>query len=399
MTDRWIRGPIGPGAERRVTRANCRTVLVMVPTMAAGNRVADVLSLLSGDHRIQTLYTVPDTNESWHGTAESAAAGGGLVIPWHQALNHRFDLVLSASYTGLCEVRGKILVLPHGASSLMSRKYSRNAGRPAVPHIGLSRETLTFRGRLVPAALALPHDAELHRLRESCPEALPVAVVAGDICHDRMVAGLPRRAEYRCALGVAEHQKLVTVSSTWSTESAFGMHPNLCRQLVTEAAKGDYKVALVLHPGVWAVHGRWQVMTWLSDCVENGLLVIPPEEGWRATVIASDYVIGDHGSTTQYAAAIGKQVLLAAYPENSIRAGSLADAVAATAPRVDHSRPILPQLPQAKPASGEIARLLTSRPGQAATILRRTIYRLLDLGEPARAAYPIALPLPAPMMP
>lgn len=52
MSERWIRGPIGQDAELRVTRAGCRTVLVVIPTMAAGTRLRDLQPLLQGDHRV-----------------------------------------------------------------------------------------------------------------------------------------------------------------------------------------------------------------------------------------------------------------------------------------------------------------------------------------------------------
>jgi hypothetical protein len=393
MSDGWVRGPIGLDAERRVTRADCRTVLVVIPTMTAGARLADLLALLRGDHRIQTLYTVPEAPDTWHGTAEFVAAGGALTIPWHQAVNHRFDLVLAASHVGLRQVRGRILVVPHGASSLMSGKYSHGAGRGA-PHSGLARETLMVQGRVIPAALGLTHNNELRALRRSCPEALPAAVVAGDICYDRMVASVPSRDSYRRSLGIPGHQKLITVSSTWLTESTFGRHPDLCRRLLAELPRSGHRVALVLHPNVWAVHGRWQVTAWLADCLQDGLLLIPPEEGWRATMVASDLVIGDHGSTTQYAAALGTPVALAAYPERTIRTGSIADRIAKVAPHMDMTRPLLPQLSSVRSIDRQIATLLTSKPGQAAPILRQTIYRLLELSEPDGQALLPPVPLP-----
>jgi hypothetical protein len=396
MLERWIRGPIGLGSERLVTRADCRTVLVVIPTMTAGTRLRDLVTLVQGDHRIQTLYTVPDSPDPLHGTAEFAAAGGGLVIPWHQAVNHGFDLVLAASPTGLDQVRGRILVIPHGAGNLMSRKYNRDAGPRGRPHTGLARETLTRRGKLLPAALGLTHDDDLEALRQSCPEAVPVAVVAGDICYDRLVVSASSRERYRRALGVAGHERLIVVSSTWSTESAFGRHPGLCRRLLTEAAGSAQRLALILHPNVWAVHGRGQVTAWLAGCIRDGLLVLPPEEGWRAATVAGDHVLGDFGSTTQYAAAIGKPVTLAAYPDGAIRAGSIADGVAETAPRLDFGRPLLPQLRHGAP-NGRIAGLLTSRPGQTAAILRHTMYGLLEMAEPEGKARLDAVPPPEPV--
>jgi hypothetical protein len=397
MLDRWIRGPIGLDSEMRVTRAGLRTVLVVIPTMTAGTRLRDLLPLFDGDHRIQTVYTVPEADDTWHGTADFVAGIGGLVIPWHQAVNHRFDLVLAASYAGLDQVRGPVLAVPHGASSLMSRKFSRSAGPAGLPHVGLARETLTHRGRLLPAALALTHETEIQALRMSCPEALSVAVIAGDICYDRLIASENMRDDYRRVLGVSDGQELVTVSSTWSTESAFGQHPELCRRLLDEVDQSHHRIALVLHPSVWAVHSEWQVMSWLADCIDKGLIVIPPQEGWRATMTASDWVIGDHGSTTQYAAAIGRPVALAAYPDRAIRAGSIADRLARAVPRLDPRSPLLSQLRRVRPIGPQIAKLLTSRPGRAAAILRRTMYEMLDLAEPEGEPRLRPVPSPSPL--
>jgi hypothetical protein len=394
--ERWLRGPIGLDADRRVTVPGCRTVLIMVPHVVAGTRlVADVLPLLKNDPRLQVVFAVSETGGHWHGTEEFVRGQDGIVLPWQQVVQHEFDLVLAAGHNDLDQVRGKVLLLPHGASSLASRKFAAHAGRSSIPQPGLSREALTRRGRVLPSVIALTHDDEVAALRESCPESLGTAVVVGDLCLDRMVASLPLRSDYRRALGLTDAQRLVTVSSTWSPDSTFGTHSALCRRLLDELPGEEFKVAAVLHPNIWAVHGRWQVRAWLEDCVEAGLLLIPPEEGWRATMIASDWVLGDHGSTTQYAAAIGTPVLLAAFPHDNVREGSLADVLHRTAPLVDHGSPVLPQLRLADKAA--IAGLVSARPGEAARILRRTMYSLLDLPEPDRSADPVPLPLPVPI--
>jgi hypothetical protein len=143
-------------------------------------------------------------------------------------------------------------------------------------------------------------------------------------------------------------------------------------------------VAAVLHPNISAVHSRWQVHAWLADCIRSGLLVIPPDEGWQAAIVASDHVIGDHGSTTMFAAALGRPITLA-----TIRP---AHHLARTATRLDHTRPIEPQLTAARPAPG-VTDLLTSRRGVAATLLRAGMYRLLGLPEPQTR--PVARPVPA----
>jgi hypothetical protein len=240
--------------------------------------------------------------------------------------------------------------------------------------------------------IALPHDSELAVLRRRCPEALPVATVTGDICLDRMRASLPYRQQYRQALGIADDQFLITVSSTWARDSTFGRQPGIYRRLLAELPQDRYRLAAVLHPNIWSVHGRWQVRAWLADCIRSGLLVIPPEEGWQAAMVAADHVIGDHGSTTMYAAALGRPITLATFPDRAIRPGSLADHLARTATRLDHTRPTEPQLTAAQPAPDVLADLLTACRGMAAALLRAGMYRLLELPEPP--ARPVARPFP-----
>jgi hypothetical protein len=388
----WVLGPVGLDAGNRLTRMGFRTVLVMVPTMTAGTRLMDLVPLLEADHRVQVVFAVPQAGETWHGTEEFVRGCGGVVLPWQQAAQHRWDLVLCASHRHIEQVRGKVMVLPHGAGSLMSRRFSRKGGSAVRETTGLDRELLTYRGRVIPAAIALTHDRELDALRQLCPEAVPAAVVTGDICLDRMVASLPFRKRYRGALGISDAQELITVSSTWSPESTFGRHPELYARLIDEVGDGA-RVSAVLHPNIWAVHGTWQVRGWLAAALRRGLILIPPEEGWRATMIASDLVLGDHGSTTAYAAAIGIPVALATFPDANVRKGSIAHGLARTARRLDHDSPLVPQLREVLPALG-LAGLIGSRPDQAASILRSTMYRLLELPEPSWPASvsPVQIP-------
>ncbi len=377
IVDQWTDGPIGLGATSRVTRAGCKSVLVVVPHVVAGTRLADLLPLLEADHRVQVLFT---TEGAVHGTAEFVRGLDGHVVPWGQAIRHRFDLVLAASFRGIDQLHGEVMVVPHGAGALKSRSRPRRHG--AIPAHGLAREQLVRDGRVVAAAIALSHQDELDALRQSCPEAESAAVVVGDICLDRMRASTPYREHYRRALGVAPDQQLVAVCSTWTPHSTFGAHIGLYQGLLDTGRP----VAAVLHPNTWSVHGARQVRAWLP----RGLLVIPPEEGWRAAVVAADVVIGDHGSCTQYAAAIGKRVLVVPQPDGVLREGSPADLVYRRAPVVDPYRPLLDEAA----AVPGVAEAISSCPGRSGAILRRTMYRLMDLSEPARAVpvSPVAVP-------
>jgi hypothetical protein len=391
----WIRGPVGIDAGLRITRRDCRNVLVMMPSMAAGTRLLDLLPLVETDHRVQVVFTTPAEHEHWYGVEEFTRRCGGIVLPWSQAVRERWDLVLSASHRHLERVHGPILVLPHGAGSLKSLRRSRKAGRATRDTTGLDRDLLTYRGRLLPAALALAHDLELVALRDTCPEAEAVAVVAGDLCLDRMVVSTAFRERYREMLGVTGDQELVVVSSTWTANSTFGSHLELFERLVVEADERT-KVAAVLHPLIQTTHGARQVRSWLAPALSSGLVLIPPEEGWRAAMIAADHVIGDFGSTTSYAAAIGRPVRLAAFPDQAVRAGSIAAAVTEIAPRLDHERPVFRQLRDGHPTGDHrrLAKLVSSRPGASARIYRSTMYRLLELDEPSWPARTAALPGP-----
>jgi hypothetical protein len=256
----------------------------------------------------------------------------------------------------------------------------------------------------VPAALALTHEAELDVLRGSCPEAVPVAVVAGDICYDRLVASVPLREHYRRALDIRPKQRLVAVTSTWQPESTLGRHPDLLDQLMNDLPCDEFRVAAILHPNIWSVHGAWQIRSWLADCLSAGLLLLPPEEGWRAALVASDLVVGDYGSVTRYAAAIGVPVMLAAFPEGNVRPGSVAHALYRRDRCLHPDRPLADQIRAGAAAAldhswqDELARRMTSRPGRAGAILRQTMYRLLDLPEPARAVPVSPVPLPKPII-
>lgn len=395
----WVNGPVGLGAEHRALHLGTRSVLVVVPHVVAGTRLADVLPLLAADHRVTTVFTVPpEPNGSvCHGAAEFVRALGGLVIPWQQAVHTEFDLVLAASPAGLAQLHGKIVLMSHGATSVRSFLRTRSAGDEAAATGSLDREVLTHRGRVLPSVLALSHDAELAELRETCPEALPAAVVAGDLGYDRLMASLPLRDRYREALGLLARHRLVVVSSSWQPESTLGRHPRLLDDLVTALPRARYRVVAVLHPNTWHAHGPFQVRAWLEDALRRGLLLLPPAEGWRAALAAADVLIGDHGSVTRYGAATGLPTLVTGAPEPDLRPGGSADLLYRFAPRLRPDAPLTEQLDAAAGGTwqADLDVRLSARPGQAARILRGAMYRVLGLPEPDRPVRVTPVPVPA----
>jgi hypothetical protein len=122
--------------------------------------------------------------------------------------------------------------------------------------------------------------------------------------------------------------------------------------------------------------------------MRHGLLLVPPTAQWLGVLLAADIVVGDAGSSTAYAAAAGVPVTIAANPSQDLAPGSAAALVARAAPTLRPDRPIGPQLDDALAShrtelSELVAARITSEPGQFQRNMRRLIYRLLGLTQPA----------------
>ncbi|HVV10792.1 hypothetical protein [Amycolatopsis sp.] len=381
----WVSVPIGIDAGRWSTRESERTVLVAVHTVVSGQRLLDVVGLIESDPRVQVVFTQgPDVFGG--GAGELLRASGALEIPWQQAVRERFDLALAAAYGGLSQLHAPVLVLPHGAGHGKRTPRAPGGHRVGRSVYGLGAEHLVESGRLIPASIVLSHEAQLETLARDCPEATEIALVAGDPCYDRLRASLGSRAEYREALGVPPGRRLVLLTSTWGPGSLFGRHHDLPGKLLRELDPRQYQVAAMIHPAAWAGHGRRQLKAWLDEERAAGLLLVEPELDWRAVVVAADHVIGDHGSTTVYAASVGKPVLHTDIAVDELDSSSAQAFLGNTAPRLSRFQPIAPQLQWNAPDSwsAEVAARLTSRPGQAHRLLREEMYRLLGLPMPGR---------------
>ncbi|MDX3248469.1 hypothetical protein, partial [Streptomyces sp. ME18-1-4] len=322
-----LRKSTEPSVEEREWRTlvEHKLVLVVVHTLTYGKRLVDVLSLLEADFRVQVVFTAPPHvfGDEVPGFLKGL---GGAVLPWEEAVRMRFDLALAAGPRGVEKISAPLITLPHGAGYLKRLVSVRHTGVA-----GLRRQDLAPGGRL-PAAVAMPHHAELVDLERHCPEALPLAHVVGDPAHDRIAASLPLRARYRSALGLSNDEKLVVVASTWGARSSFGRFETLLPRLITELPAGRFRSVVLVHPNVWSGHGSWQVRAWLARCAERGVALVPPEADWRAVLIAADWIIGDHGSVTLYGTLTDAPILLASSPEREINPASPAAALAVTAP-------------------------------------------------------------------
>ena len=156
----------------------------------------------------------------------------------------------------------------------------------------------------------------------------------------------------------------------------------------------------MIHPNVWFGHGPRQVRAWLAGALHRGLALVPPTSDWMGALIAADVVICDQGSVGVYAAAAGVPVILAKYPADDCAPGSAGALLAASAPRLRADRPLARA---ARPreagyqlaVSDAVAARITSEPGRFDRNMRRLMYRLLRLRQPA--TIPAALPARAPV--
>ncbi|MGW4059501.1 hypothetical protein ACWEGE_14525 [Amycolatopsis sp. NPDC004747] len=377
-----------------------KSVLVLAPHSVALGRLGDLLPLLETDHRTQRVYAVPEDGEDRPDAADLIRGRGEVLLSAQQAEQTTHGLVLAASTRGLDRVRGPALLVPHGGGLGQYRPWRTEAAGKLVT--GLDPAQLMPAGRVRADRIALTHVRELDLLAETCPQAVPHAVVAGDIAFDRLVASTPYREQYREALGVTDDREIILVTVTWSPRSGFGIEPDVFRHIVDAARWDGFLVVASLHPQIWSQHGAGQVLGWLSDAIEAGLVVLAPHTDWRGAVAAAGYVMADYTSVGPFAAGFGTPVLRIPHGPQPLLPGTPAAVLAEHAPLWDATRPLLPQLRAAADRQccglgARIAGLLTSCPGQAGRILRKTMYDLLGLTEPARAVLVPPAPLPRPV--
>ncbi|WP_370946013.1 hypothetical protein AB5J62_44140 [Amycolatopsis sp. cg5] len=363
---------------------------MVVRTVTTLTRLLDILSLIRPDRRIQLVFTYDAERPAHLGDGVEAALRRLNVrtVGWEEATKTAFDLALAASENDrLSELDAPILLFPHGIGY---QKYYPG-GRVTS---GMDPEKLLDPlGEVVPAAIALSHEVQREQLRTSCPEAAGHAVVVGDPCHDRMALSTHRVRRYREALGTGD-RKLVVVASTFGKRSLYGGEPELPQRLLGALPYDEFQVALVLHPGVTAAHSEFSVHGWETDAMNAGLVVIPPDRGWQATILAADCVISDEGSSALYAAAVDKPLLAATSRAATTVAESplamLIDAVPALGEDLRAQIETVMREHRAGAHRPIVERAVES-PGQSASLLRELIYGQLALAPPAPRTYPPVL--------
>ncbi len=350
--------------------------------------MGDVLPALDADARLGLHWVVNEGSQFADQLHRRLGELEVRLLTWEEACRRRFDLIVAAHSDGaLGELDGPVATMAHGTG--YNRKVLWRTGDPDAP-VGISTNELRRDGRSVAAAIGLSCEHQMEQLFRSDPESVPLAFQMGDPTWDRMLANQGNAAAFRRELGIAPDQTLVGVSSTWGPHSAFGRDSLLVERILACLPRDEYRVVLVLHPNIWTYHGGYSVRGVLGDAIESGLVTVLPTSDWPAVLIAVDVFIGDHGSVSVYAAALGRPFLLTGVGENELVKGSTTLEFVRQATKLDHTLDLRTQLQAAATDANVVraARLAMDNTGKSLQLLQAKFYELLGLGLPVRIPHP-----------
>ncbi|WP_143226890.1 hypothetical protein [Actinomadura mexicana] len=348
----------------------------MVGSSELGQPVLDAARLAVADPRLRVLFTVPPG--PWAAAADALLRDAGTVpLPWREAMSGDFALVVAAPPAPGRGPSAPLIMLP-------------GAGAERAAHPPGRRE------RAGAVVLACAH--EMDRPLPAEAGAATEVVVVGDSVHDRIVASLPFRDFYRRALGVGRHRRLVVVAlpATGAANRCGGARPgtgNLVHRLLTELSPERFQVLGLYEPGPHPCTGGLS-----AAGLRNGSGLLPPEADWRAALVAADWIIGAPGAVTRYGTITGVPVMLTDAPPRAAEHPSVPPVPYGI--RLVAHRPVPEQLAEAaaqwrSDRVQAVVRRITSEPGRFDRAVRRTMYRLLRLPQPA--TIPVAEPVPPPL--
>ncbi|MBM7775061.1 hypothetical protein JOD54_005265 [Actinokineospora baliensis] len=351
----------------------------------------DVLRAVDGDPRLEFSWTINEGSTFAGGLRERLLRLEVRLIEWREARAMTFDLIVAAHTDEvLGELSGPLATMAHGCG--YNRRVLWRTMDPDAP-VGLSARELLRDGEVVAAAIGLSCEAQGEQLFRANPLAAPRAFQMGDPTWDRMVANGDMRDRFRRELRVGPRQRLVGISSTWGPDSTLGVDRVLVNRVLAALPRDEYRVVLILHPNVWAHHSGFGVLGMLGDAVEAGLVVVRPTTDWPAPLIAVDAFIGDHGSVSVYAAALGRPFLFAGRGDDDLVKGSTTVEFVRAAGKFSPGRDPREQVVEimrtyAGSGVAEVARNAMGNQGRSLRLLQEKFYDLMALDRPPDVPHP-----------
>ncbi|MFI7123144.1 hypothetical protein [Amycolatopsis sp. NPDC049868] len=321
---------------------------------------------------------------------------GVRLIPWQavRANEIAYDLVLSASENiDFQDVSKHTVVLPHG---LGFNKFVPDSNSGGTRLAGLPPEWVLEAGR---ATVVLSHQEQRQQLSSASPASEEHTEIVGDPTLARLLSSRDLRERYREAFKT-EGRTLVMLASTWRPDSLLGRWQSLPSELLAQLPVDRYQVCVAVHPNVWSFYGRAQLLSWYSSALASGLVLLPPDSGWQAALVAADQVITDHGSLGLFAAALDKPILHAG-ASTEIVVGSPPDELLGATAKLDRNTSLEAQLERCRSTFrrgqfGHITSRVFAHTAEADINLRSLIYRRLELTPPSNTSSPQRFPLPKP---
>jgi hypothetical protein len=358
-------------------------------------RLLDVLPVFEGDARVTRLFTLVPGSDFGTDALAAVSAAGGRTVPWAEACERSFDLILTASPKGALQLlRGDRVLLPHGAG--FGKTIPSEGSADAAS--GLDPAYLLPQGdRLVLHALA--HPDQVAQLRAASPRAAARATVVGDPTLDRLLASRPLRESYRRSMGTGSRQ-LVVLASTWGPESLLRQRPDLPAELAACLPFDTHQLAMIVHPNERSALGEFDLAERLAPALTAGMMLPAGFEEWAAVLVAADVLVTDHGSAALYFAALGDRPIVSVYDGRcEVIPRSPVDGLLKAVPRLQQAADLraVTEGYGARTGRAETAvRQAFAEQGRALTRLRRELYALLGLTTPVVAVWPRTLPAPAP---
>ena len=353
-------------------------------------RLLDVLPAFEGDARITRLFTLVPGSEFGADALSAVTAVGGHTVPWAEACDRPFDLILTASPKGALRLlRGDRVLLPHGAGfgKAIAAEGSADSASGLDPAFLLPHDD-----RLILHALAHPDQVAL--LAEVSPRAAARARVVGDPTLDRLLASRPLREHYRRALGTGA-RRLVVLASSWGPESLLRRRPDLAAELIAGLSVDTHQIALVVHPNERSTLGEFDLRERLAPALAGGMVLAGAYEGWAALLVAGDVLVTDHGSAALYYAAVADRPIVSAYDGgNEVIPGSPIAELLSSVPWLAKSEDLLAAAASYRGGPGRAAAAAAfAQQGRALSRLREELYALLNLSRPTAPVRPRVLPL------
>lgn len=378
-----------------------RAVLFAARSQNALHRLLDTLPVFAGDDRVHRCFTLVPGSAFSLDALSAIDRAGGRTLPWAEAVEQTFALILAASPKGdLHALHGPRVLLPHGAGfnkSVPGEGTEDSASGLDPAHL------LRPDGAPLATRYLFSHPSQIARLAPLSPSVAARSTVVGDPLLERFLESQDRRDRYRAALRTGA-RTLVVLLSTWGPESLIGRRPGLPAELAAALPHDEYQLALVLHPNERARRGTLDLAEYLDPARQAGLILPAVHEEWASVAVAADLLITDHGSAALYPAALDRPLLGAYDGGRELLPESPMSALLTGVP---HLPPHLPGTDTAsrlagavrahRPGSGRIlAAPAFAEQGRALDRLRETLYDLLDLTPPDRPVLPRLLPDPAP---